>query len=408
MPTINLTNGNIKHVSTAAGPMRSPIVVQPPGRKLSNWLIEYGNYTRENEAPESFHLWTGLGTIAGALRRRVNLATAHYDVQSNLYIILVAPAGTARKTTALKIGQSILKNVPGVHFTTKATSPAALIKQFADLPEKEHQSLTAYAYELGTFFSANSAEMVDLATDLYDGNPDWDKQTIARGAEKIPRPWLNLMAATTPQWLGDYMSPTAVEGGFVSRSLYVFEETRKLSNPMPTITPELMRLKKLLINDLTHISTLSGQFTLSDEALEYYSQWYLDSSRFPSMPDERTSGYYERKHIHVLKVAMALSAAERDTLVLEQPDIEMALHLLAGIEPGMKRSFSSVGRNIYATDMERLRSQIRGSGGGLSYGAINRANYHALDQQTLDKLLGQLVSMGEIEVLPGNLYRHKG
>ena len=127
--------------------------VTPPGRRLPNWLTTYGEYTADNEAPESFHLWVGLSMIAGALRRNVMIQMQHFDVLSNMFVVLVAPPGTARKTTALKIGRNILKEVPGVHFTTKAASPAALIKQFTDLPEQDQQSLTCISYELGTFFS---------------------------------------------------------------------------------------------------------------------------------------------------------------------------------------------------------------------------------------------------------------
>lgn len=391
---IDLTNGKVTVPN---------FKVTPPGRRLANWLQAYGEYTASNEAPESFHLWVGLSMIAGALRRNVMMQMQHFDVLSNMFIVLVAPPGTARKTTALKIGRNILKEVPGVHFTTKAASPAALIKQFTDLPEQDQQSLTCISYELGTFFSTSAAEMVDITTDLYDGNPDWDKQTIGRGIEKITKPWLNFAAATTPQWLGDYMSPTAVEGGFVSRTVFIYEDQRKLSSPRPAPNPRLAELRRLLINDLTHISTLAGEYQLSQEAGEFYDDWYLDNARFPKIMDTRVGGYYERKHIHVLKVAMALAAAERDELVIQIEDIKTALTLLAAVEPGMRRSFSSVGRNIYATDYERILAQIAGNG-GMTYGELVAANYHALDRKNLDDILSQLEMMNAIERKPGGTF----
>jgi hypothetical protein len=374
------------------------IKITPPGRKLKNWLMAYGEYTADNEAPESFHLWIGLATIAGAARRNVYIQMQHFDVLTNMSIVLCAPAGTARKTTALKIGRNILKEVPGIHFTTKASSPAALIQQFASLPEKDQQSLTCVSYELGTFFSQNAAEMVDLATDLWDGNPDWDKQTISRGIEKITNPWFNFQAGTTPQWLGDYLTPTAVEGGWVARSLFIFADTRKLSNPIPRPKPELKKLRLELINDLTHISTLNGEFRFSAEAESFYHDWYLDPARFPRFVDPRISGYYERKHTHVLKTAMALAMAERDELVLEQRDIETALVLLKDIEPGYHKSFSAVGKNLHATDMERIAIQVAAAGAnGLEYGDIIRRNYHSMPKRELDDVISQLEGAGVIK-----------
>lgn len=374
---------------------RAPAVkIEPPGRKLKNWLMSYGEYTADNEAPESFHLWVGLGMIAGAARRNCFLQMQHFDVLTNMFIILVAPPGTARKTTALKIGRNLLKEVPGVHFTTKASSPAALIQQFAGLPEQDQQSLTCISYELGTFFSQNAAEMVDISTDLWDGNPDWDKQTIARGVEKITKPWFNFLSGTTPQWLGDYLSATAVEGGFVARCVFIFEDKRKLSNPLPRPKPELRLLRKELINDLVQISTRAGEFKFSPDAEQLYTNWYLDPKRFPQFTDPRVSGYYERKHSHALKVAMALALSERDELVLERQDIETALTLLADIEPGYHRSFSAVGKNVHATDTERILQQIASTGKeGMEYGSIVRKNYNSVPWEKLQGLVDQLVEM---------------
>ncbi len=385
-----MTKGRVLGAMSAA----PAIKIVPPGRKLKNWLMSYGEYTADNEAPESFHLWVGLSTIAGASRRNCFLQMQHFDVLTNMFIILVAPAGTSRKTTALKIGRNLLKEVPGIHFTTKASSPAALIQQFAALPEKDQQSLTCISYELGTFFSQNAAEMVDIATDLWDGNPDWDKQTIARGVEKITFPWFNFQSATTPQWLGDYLTATAVEGGFVARSLFIYEDSRKLSNPIPRPRPELKILRKELINDLVQISTLAGEFKFSPDAEQLYTDWYLDAKRFPQFTDPRVSGYYERKHSHLLKVAMALALSERDELIIEQQDIETGLQLLSAIEPGYHRSFSAVGKNIHATDTERILQQIASTGSaGMEWGQIVRKNYSSVPSDKLAGLMDQLVDM---------------
>lgn len=393
MALIDLNKGKVREK-----PATPAIIVPPSGRKLKNWLLAYGEYTKENEAPTSFHLWVGIGTIAGASRRRVILRSAYFDVLSNLYVILVAPPGTARKTTALRIGQGVLKGVPDVHFTTQASSTASLIEQLAGLPEKEHQSMTAYSHELGSLFSTDAEAMTDFITDIYDGNPDWDKQTRSRGLEKIPRPWLNIMAATTPKWLGDYLSETALEGGFVARCVFVYEDQRKLSNPFPKVSPAITKLKEELQNDLAYISTLTGEFTFSEEAEKYYADWYMDPKRFDPTADNRTSGYYERKHIHVLKVAMAVSLADKDELILTKRDIEMALALLKQVEPGMRSAFSAVGKNTYATDLERISRQICNSPGGLSEAHIFRTNYHAVDRRTMGDIVAQLIAMQRIKL----------
>src|SRR5678809_1176045 len=187
-----------------------------PKRKLENWIEGYREFTQGTESPATFHLWVALGTIASAAQRKIMLPMGHYDVHSNMFIILTSPPGRSRKSTALRIGKNMLKSLKDygqqVHFSTQASSVAALIAQFVKIKDQEHQSLTSFISELGSLLGSKSNEITDFLTDIYDCEPDWDKQTISRDLEKIKLPWFTLMGGTTPQWLGDNLSKTAVEG----------------------------------------------------------------------------------------------------------------------------------------------------------------------------------------------------
>lgn len=368
-------------------------------RKLENWLQAYSEYTEGTESPPIFHLWVALGTLAGAAQRKVYLDADYYQVYTNLFIILTSPAGRSRKSTALRIGKGLLRGVGDygeeVHFSTQASSVAALVSQFARIQNKDHQSLTAFSSELGSMLGSKSIEMTDFLTDIYDCNPDWDKQTIGRGLEKIEKPWLNLLAGTTPQWMGENLSKTAVEGGFVSRSIFVYEDTR-LRVAFPKMSDYQKQLGRDLVHDLAEIAKLKGQFTFSDSAREYYREWYEDQSdKSEAARDYRISGYFERKHIHVLKVAMAVSLAARDDLVLTPADIASAIALLEDIEPGMYKAFSSVGKNLYSADMERIKDMILRAGpSGVTYREILKANIHAVNKEEIDKILSAIFEMG--------------
>ena len=73
-------------------------------RKLKNWVDSYLVYSSASEAPDKFHFWTAVSTIAGALRRRVWIPQNYFDWTSNFYIILVAPPGIVSKSTTISIG----------------------------------------------------------------------------------------------------------------------------------------------------------------------------------------------------------------------------------------------------------------------------------------------------------------
>jgi hypothetical protein len=368
-------------------------------RKLDNWLHAYADYTTGTESPPIFHLWVALGTIAAAAERKVYMDAGYYQVYSNMFIILTSPAGRSRKSTALRIGKRLLKGIEEygreIHFSTQASSVAALVSQFSRIQNPEHQSLSAYISELGSMLGSKSIEMTDFLTDIYDCNPDWDKQTIGRGLEKIEKPWFNLLAGTTPQWMGENLSKTAVEGGFVSRSIFVYEDTR-LRVAFPEITPEQREIERELVHDLAHISEIKGEFRFSPSGREFYREWYEDQDHLMEAKDYRIAGYFERKHVHVLKVAMAVSLAASDELLLTPSDIGTALQLLEELEPGMYKAFSSVGKNIYSADHERIKAQILGSGDrGVSYKMLLRSNIHAIDKDQIDRILSTLVEMGE-------------
>lgn len=381
-------------------------------RKLLNWLQGYRDFTSGTESPPIFHLWVALGTIAGAAQRKISMDAGYFRVHTNMYIVLVSPPGRSRKSTALRIGKGILKSLREagveINFTTQASSVAALVQQFVSIKNKNHQSLTAYSSELGSLLGSKPTEVIDFLVDIYDAEPDWDKQTVARGLEKITFPWLNIMAATTPQWMGDNLSKTAVEGGYVSRSLFIFDSTR-LRVAFPELTPDQIELRKSLVADLAHISKLEGEFTFSDDAKAYYKDWYENKSITNERVDYRVSGYYERRHIHVLKTAMCLSLASNDSLELDVRDIETAIALLSQIEPGMKGAFSAVGSNPYGNVLQRITAQLK-QHGSLTYKQILASALNDCpSQQVVDELLGALISMGEIELISDGgprRYRH--
>src|SRR5574343_321589 len=70
-------------------------------RNYQNWLRAYVAFTADSESPDDFHFWTGVATIAGALRRRVWIDMRKFQWTPNFYIILVGPPGIATKSTSI-------------------------------------------------------------------------------------------------------------------------------------------------------------------------------------------------------------------------------------------------------------------------------------------------------------------
>jgi hypothetical protein len=391
-------------------PPQLKLTPKTDGRRLSDWLGAFLDITSELESPFEYFQWSGLSTIAAVAQRKIYMESQAFFAFPNMYIVLVGPPGS-KKSTAIRAGRKLLQKVPGINLSSDAPSVAGLMQEFTEIAgvQKDHQSLNAFISEYGSLYENATETMTGFLTAIYDGDSDYIKRTRIGGKEHIPFPWLNLLAGTTPTWLGDNLRKSAVEGGLVARTLHIYSEEIILQNPFPEYTPEIKRVEELLINDLSHMSVLQGQFSFEGgkgaDAYNWFAEWYLDRSRFPKISDNRTAGYYVRKPIHLLKVAMSVSLSKSDSLQLSLENLQIALALLDRIEPGMSRAFSAVGGNVYATEVERVERLIRTAGGIVTYADLVASTYHNMQQRQLDEALLMLRAMGRIEGSPSTGYK---
>lgn len=369
-------------------------------RKLPDLLKAYAEYTSESDSPQIFHMWMCLSTIAGAAQRKIFMQSQHFSVYPNMYILLVSPPGRGKKTSALRSSKHLLEEVmPEVNFAAESGSMEALFEIFLDIQHPTHQSLTLYSMELGTLMATNPASMIDFLTDIYDGNKNFTRATIKGGGKKtIKAPFLNLIAGTTPKWLGEHLGLIALEGGLIARCVIAYSEDLLLNNAWPEASPKFDKLRKEIINDLSVIATIFGEVKFAPDALEWYSEWYLDKSRYPLVSDPRTAGYFDRKHIHLLKVAMSLSLSYKDELVLELEDLHRALDMLNMTEPGIRLALNSVGKNDSSVETFHLLSQIK-SLKSAQYGQLLITNFHQMKygKRSFDQALEELRVMGKIQ-----------
>jgi len=369
-------------------------------RLLPNWLEAYMAYTAESRSPDEFHLWTGIVTIAGAIRRKAWFNFDYFELFPNLYVVLVAPAGRCKKSTAMRIGRKLLAQVPGVNFTTDSTTRERLIVDLAAAHADGHSSMTAYASEFGSLLTSSGMDMVTFLTDIYDCPTEWAHKTKMGGTNKIKAPWLNLYGGTTPDWIARALPLDTVGIGLTSRIIFIYQDTPRVRKAFPKLSDAQKKLGELLLKDLVTISLISGQYILGPDAEEFYEAWDLKNQTERMIDDPRLSGYYERKPMHIIKLSMTLAAAERDETVLRKDDIEKAIELLDRIEPAMARTFSAVGKNPLTLDIEQALVAITISGEeGISYGELLNRFKHSVRKDELDEVLNTLQLIGAIKAV---------
>ena len=351
------------------------------GRNYSNWLNAYVTHTQDSEAPTAFHFWTGVSTIAGALRRRVWIDQRHFQWTPNFYVILVAKPGVATKSTSLKIGMSMLEEIEGINFGPNSMTWQALVKAFEDSAEMvplddvtenpltakyEHMScITCSVGELGTFFDPADRKMTDVLTDLWDGQKGiFRHSTKTQGGVQIENPWLNVIAATTPSWIAQNVPESMIGGGLTSRMLFVFaSDKRKLiAYPSEVTESDLYEEERAkLVEDLKDIAKLKGEMRLSPEAIQLGSDWYTRHWKVKpeSLASERFEGYLARKQTHIHKLAIALSAAESNELIITAEQLDLAITLVTALEEDMLSVFQSIGKSDTGKHLIEILAYLR-------------------------------------------------
>jgi hypothetical protein len=303
------------------------------------------------------HLWTGIWTIAGALRRRVWIDQGYFQWTPNVYIVLVAPPGIVSKSTTLSNGAKLLRKVEGIKFGPDAVTWQSLVQALAGaceevlMPDAMFHAMSCVSIassEFGTLFNPNDREMVDVFVSLWDGQIGvWEKQTKTSGNDRIVNPWINMAACTTPGWIAGNFPEYLVGGGFTSRCLFVYAEEKQnlVAYPGEQIDPKFAEMAEDLVHDLALISTMAGPYTLDEEAKKFGIEWYEShyKNRIKALDNPRFGGYLARKQTHIHKISMVLAAAESDERVVRRSHLEGALQLVTGLEANMPKVFDLIG-----------------------------------------------------------------
>lgn len=335
------------------------------------FLDDYLTYNSNNECPRSFHIWTAFVLIAAAIGRKCYLDHGHITVLPNLYVCLVGRQGL-RKSTAKDIGRDLFTEaLPDIPIGASVQSAQDIVKSMCtedfgrtytneDGVMIECKPIVFFVNELKNFLSINPTCMIDFLTDIYD-RKFYDASTIKHGLQAIHNPCVNVLACETPKWIIGKLKLDIITGGFSRRMIYVYELNKRDRIPFPYVSPEARAARLRCLEHLRYVAKMVGRFTWTDEARNYFENWYKNM-RPPE--DEIMEGYYESKHIQMLKIAMGLAVMDAvPSLVLDVPHLKEAIAHLDIIEENMPKLSVAAGRNELAIPQQRILELIDTHGG---------------------------------------------
>lgn len=331
-------------------------------RKCSNWISTFVDWTKpKSQAPASCLLWTALFTISATLRKQVRIPAKKYlgswDCYPNLYVVLVGDPGVINKSTTMGFGDELLRMLPEIPASPTEISKAALIQEMAE----SGGSLYITAGELSQIISRSKMDMYDYLTVCYDTNKPLRGRTIMGGKTEILDPCLNLFACTQPVWITENMPASVIGGGFTSRTIMLLEREPRTVNLFYTHLDHvaLDKIKARLVEDLIKISQLSGEFSLTDEAVEFAEAWFRRTHLERNKIHPNVKPFFARRHVHVLKVASIFNVSYSDELNICKTDIEFAIGQFEYVLKKVESLFKSIGKNEYNADNINILDYIR-------------------------------------------------
>jgi hypothetical protein len=132
----------------------------------------------------------------------------------------------------------------------------------------------------------------------------------------------------------------------------------------------------------------------TDESGDWYDTWYKSRRKEIVTADKRLAGYMGRKPIHVLKAAMMLSVSQRDDLILTVDDLQRAVRMIESLEPGLRRLFCAIGRNVFAPITHRILEQLSSAPHGITVSDLLMLNIGDVDYDDLKRNLSTAYMLG--------------
>ena len=369
-------------------------------RKCANWLETFGRWSLPRcESPETFVFWSGLFTLASALRRQVKVGKNYlggWECPPHLYIIFIGEAGKVRKTTAAKFGADMLEEIGFIKQGPQILSQAYLMTSIAESPDS---SIYLLSEEFSDLMMKSGDDMYAFLTSLFDGKKTLETGTHIRGKEFAMKPCVNLLAATTPQWIAEKMPEQVIGGGFASRVVFIQEERvrqRRMYYREVLKTMDFGAMYQDLLDDLRHIAEkIAGDFEIEPSAEIWMENWYQNNAE-GDISSYKLSGYFQRRPAIIHKVAMLLRIAKSDELVLYKEDFQSAIDIVLKVEKNLPKVFEGIGKNPFIFDTIRIKDFIVATE-PVAHSEVMAAFKTAAEPWKLEALVKSLVIMDEVK-----------
>lgn len=367
-------------------------------RQCNEGIIEeICKYCEATEVPSTYALWTGIFSVAAALKRDCFIDQGYFTIHPNLFVVLVAKSAICRKSTAINMATDFLRAVdPKLNILSQKMTTEAMIKALSEANSSVEESVGCFINdELITLIDKSKLDLISDLTKLYDCK-DFEYETRGRGKEEVKNPCLSIYGGVTTKGLKSVIPEQAIGEGFTSRFVFVYRATRERDVDWLVRSEEDYKRFLRIIHDLNEVARMHGPMGLTKKALDLYKKEYHEFLKNPMASDPYLSGYAGRRHVTLLKTSMAFSASSRNNREVEEQDMWRAIKTLQKAEGTMDIVMRSITAEPIGDICEQVMTLIMTSGSIFRSKLINETR-HRMSHRDLNVILEGLVESGHVE-----------
>jgi hypothetical protein len=358
------------------------------------YLSEFRTYLKtRTDAPEAFHTYAGLCSLAVAIGVSCWMHGAARQVYPNLNCVILAPSGMG-KSVPLDMSANILRRAGlGDRILPTSFSQEALLEQLSQHPIGIFilQEFAAFQSLLGRDYNSGAEQTL---TELYDVPDEYQRKLRKSEGFTLRYPCVTILGASSPDWFAQAFKGNSLRGGWLAR--FLFCPSREAGEPIGDPGPRDDRLEDMLAGHLRRVQDLHGVFEAS-KVRGLYNE-FAQRCRMSARESMEFGGMRSRMPLMAQKVAM-LTHVSRDpsTLTLSEQDMQAAISFVERAYEGAEDYLTNeVAYDKKDADRLRIVDIVRSKGGCVPWSTALK-NSH-MDARDFDQAVKTLADNGSLVV----------
>lgn len=385
----------------------------------NDFLSAYLSYAAtDSEVPVVLHRWAAISSIGALLGRNFYFTHGHFNINPNLYTMLIGVPAT-RKSTAIKLAKKLITMAGYDTIAADKSSKEKFLMDMAGIDDTEgKKSAESFlddnlwgddtstappaecfimADELNDFIGNGNIEFISLLGSLWDYNGVYSSRIKSGKSVSINNPTVSILSGNTPTGFA-LAFPTEIIGqGFFSRILLIYAEPtgKRITFPKQPSDEDTATIVKYL---QAIRSNVRGAATLDNAAFKLLDKIY---QTYEGIDDARFISYTSRRFNQLIKLTLIITAARLSTHITEH-DVIYANTILSASELNMPKALGEFGKSKFSDVTHKIVTVLENSNSVMSFKEIWKHVSSDLEKMTsLAEMLQGLVTADKIQAVPG-------